>query len=62
MNNLIKQHSHFLFIQNINKQIDNLYSSPRDEWFSRILHISKQLLDYQKVTKINIFSQNYEKN
>ena len=51
----MKNIDHIKFMRNIDKQIDNLRNNPKDESYSRLVHISKQLIDYKKQTGINIF-------
>ena len=46
---------HIKFTRNIDKQIRNLREAPESESYSRLVAIAKQLIDYKRKTKINIF-------
>ena len=46
---------HIKFIKKIDKQIDNLVNSEKEERYSRLIDISKQIIDYKRKSWINIF-------
>jgi len=51
----MKNIEHIKFMMNINNQIDNLRKNPRNESYSRLVYIAKQLISHKKQTGINIF-------